>query len=103
MNSYTHINEEAKIKGIDTRKRYRSYLLDQYANGTDTLDAMIDCVQNLDKDIFWSMRMNDLMRMIRALTEKYSMEREKPVLISIYVPDCIELCKDMGLYVTLNK
>jgi len=42
-------------------------------------------------------RMNEFMRMVRALTEKYSMERNKPILISIYVPDSIDFCYDQGL------
>jgi len=42
-------------------------------------------------------RMNNLMRMIRALTEKYSMERNKPILVSIYIPDCLDFCYDIGL------
>ncbi|MBE7015618.1 MAG: hypothetical protein E7417_02210 [Ruminococcaceae bacterium] len=42
-------------------------------------------------------RMNNLMRMVRVLTEKYSMERGKPILISIYVPDSMDFCKAQGL------
>lgn len=42
-------------------------------------------------------RMNDLMRMIRALTDMYSAERNKPLLISIYVPDSTGFCKAVGL------
>jgi len=42
-------------------------------------------------------RMNNLVRMLRDLTEKVSIERNKPILLSIYVPDSIEACKMVGL------
>jgi len=42
-------------------------------------------------------RMNNLVRMVRDLTEKISMERGKPILLAIYVPDSIEFCHDIGL------
>jgi len=42
-------------------------------------------------------RMNNLIRMIRDLTEQISIERGKPILVSIYVPDSIGLCKSIGL------
>jgi len=42
-------------------------------------------------------RMNNLIRMIRDLTEKISIERGKPILLAIYVPDSIEFCYDVGL------
>ena len=42
-------------------------------------------------------RMNDLMRMIRALVDMYSVENGKPILLSIYVPDSIKYCKAIGL------
>jgi len=199
VNSYTHITlDEEKEKGIDTRQRDWSYLLEDYT-GKDTLDIMIEAVkgvQERDMDIFWSMRMNDthdykyefkyldswkranpdnlftsrenalymlygdrrwssidytyqesrqkiynilkdtlenydvdgleldftrhplyfsevawgektyreniermndFMRMVRALTEQYSMERGKPILVSVYLPDCLDMCYDLGL------
>jgi len=42
-------------------------------------------------------RMNEFVRMVRALTEQYSMERNKPMLLTIYVPDSIKFCKYIGL------
>ncbi|MBE7015615.1 MAG: hypothetical protein E7417_02195 [Ruminococcaceae bacterium] len=42
-------------------------------------------------------RMNNLVRMIRDLTEKISIERNKPILLAIYVPDSIGFCHDVGL------
>lgn len=42
-------------------------------------------------------RMNDLMRMIRALVDMYSVENGNPILLSIYVPDSIKYCKAIGL------
>jgi len=42
-------------------------------------------------------RMNNLIRMVRALTEKISMERGKPILVSICVPDSLGFCKAVGL------
>jgi len=42
-------------------------------------------------------RMNNLVRMIRDLTEKISIERNKPILLAIYVPDSMGLCKFVGL------
>jgi len=41
-------------------------------------------------------RMNNLVRMIRDLTEKISIERGKPILLAIYAPDSIEFCKAIG-------
>jgi len=59
VNSYTHISQELeKIKGIDTRRRDWSYLLPEYGYG-DTLQIMIDEVRSGNREIFWSMRMND--------------------------------------------
>lgn len=60
VNSYTHISDEISAeKGIDVRKRDWSYLLDDYT-GKDTLETMIDYCENLNIDVFWSMRMNDI-------------------------------------------
>jgi len=42
-------------------------------------------------------RMNNLVRMLRALTEQYSMERGKPLLLTIIVPDSLTFCKAVGL------
>jgi len=42
-------------------------------------------------------RMNNLIRMIRDLTEKVSIERGKPILIAIYVPNSMGLCHAVGL------
>ena len=42
-------------------------------------------------------RMNNLIRMVRDLTEKISIERGKPILLAIYVPDSIDFCKAVGL------
>jgi len=42
-------------------------------------------------------RMNNLIRMIRDLTEKVSIERGKPILLSVYVVDSMALCNDIGL------
>jgi len=42
-------------------------------------------------------RMNNLIRMIRDLTEKISIERGKPILLAIYTYDSIELNKAIGL------
>jgi len=54
FNSYTH-----ESTGItDTRVRDWSRALKQYT-GKDSLETMIDYVHSLDKEIFWSMRMND--------------------------------------------
>lgn len=42
-------------------------------------------------------RMNNLIRMIRDLTEKVSMERGKPILLALYIPDSLEFCRDIGI------
>ena len=42
-------------------------------------------------------RMNNLVRMVRDLTEKISIERNKPILLAIYVPDSMGFCKAVGL------
>jgi len=42
-------------------------------------------------------RMNNLVRMIRYLTNKISIERNKPMLLAIYVPDSIGFCYEVGL------
>jgi len=42
-------------------------------------------------------RMNNLIRSIRDLTEKVSVEKGKPILIDIVVPDSLDFCHDIGL------
>jgi len=42
-------------------------------------------------------RMNNLIRTIRDLTEKVSLERGKPILLAMYVPDSIGACAEIGL------
>jgi len=42
-------------------------------------------------------RMNNLIRMIRDMTEKVSIERNKPILLSMYVPDSMDFLYDSGL------
>ena len=42
-------------------------------------------------------RMNNLIRTVRDLTEKVSLERGKPILLAIYVPDSIGACYEIGL------
>lgn len=69
LNSYTHISQEMeKIVGIDTRKRDWSYLLPEYGY-KDTLETMVDYVHDNDREIFWSIRMND--------THDYSYEEDE--------------------------
>ncbi|MFP4249983.1 MAG: hypothetical protein ACLFU7_10015 [Armatimonadota bacterium] len=40
--------------------------------------------------------MTDLMRRIRAMTEEVGLERGRPILISMRLPDSLEFCRDMG-------
>ena len=42
-------------------------------------------------------RMNNLVRAIRDLTEKVSIERGKPILLAINVPNSLDYCKATGL------
>jgi len=42
-------------------------------------------------------RMNNLVRMVRDMTEKISIERGKPILLAINVPNSLEYCKAIGL------
>jgi len=42
-------------------------------------------------------RMTNLVRTLRDLTEKISIERGKPILLTIYVPDSIGFCKTVGI------
>jgi hypothetical protein len=42
-------------------------------------------------------KMNNLMRSLRAMTDKLSMERGKPIMTAIYVPDSIDYCYELGL------
>jgi len=42
-------------------------------------------------------RMTNLVRMVRDLTEKVSIERGKPILLAICVPNSMEVCKAVGL------
>jgi len=42
-------------------------------------------------------RMNNLVRMIRDMTEKISIERNKPILLAIYIPDSLGFCKTIGI------
>ena len=55
FNSYTHTST-----GItDVRVRDWSNRLKEFT-GKDSLETMVDYIHSLDKDIFWSMRMNDV-------------------------------------------
>lgn len=40
--------------------------------------------------------MTDLMRRIRSMTEERGIQRGRPILVSIRVPDSVEYCRDMG-------
>ena len=42
-------------------------------------------------------RMNNLIRSIRTMMDQVSIERGKPLLLAIYVPDSIDFCKALGL------
>ena len=42
-------------------------------------------------------RMNSLIRSIRTMMDQVSIERNKPLLLAIYVPDSIDFCKALGL------
>lgn len=94
---YTHNESRQKVYDIlkDTVSRYDidgieldftrfPIYFKEVTDGTDVYPENIE-------------RMNDLMRMIRALTDMYSVEKNKPLLISIYVPDSIAFCRAIGL------
>ena len=40
--------------------------------------------------------MTDLMRRIRKMTEAVGLQRGRPILVTIRVPDSVEFCRDMG-------
>ena len=42
-------------------------------------------------------RMTSLIRSIRTMMDQISIERNKPLLLAIYVPDSIDFCKALGL------
>jgi len=42
-------------------------------------------------------RMNNLIRMVRDMTEKISIERGKPILLAINVPNSLDYCMEVGL------
>lgn len=41
--------------------------------------------------------MTDLMRRVRVMTEEVGVERGRPILVAMRVPDSVEFCRDMGL------
>jgi len=40
--------------------------------------------------------MTDLMRRVRAMTEEVGIERGRPILVAVRVPDSVGFCRDMG-------
>ena len=41
--------------------------------------------------------MTDLIRRIREMTERVGLERRKPLLVAIRVPDSVDYCKALGI------
>ena len=75
------------IDGIELDFFRHPYFFQSHADGGTATQA--------DRDA-----MTQLVRNIRTMTEQISMQREKPILVGIRVPDSMDLCEDIGLDVT---
>ena len=81
---YTEVCENYDVDGVELDFFRHLYLFENVARGEEATGEQVDMLTNM-------------VTRIREMTERVGMEKGKPILITVRVPDSFEYCRKVGI------